>query len=716
MDETTGAAAATLAGGGAKRASEGQAYDAQPPLRDVLDTLASFVALLSAEGTVLEVNRPALDIASLRPQDVLGKHFAETYWWSHDGEVQARLREALTRAAAGEASRYHARVRFGEGQFLTVDFKLEPLFDSEGRTIYLIASGLDISEQLRNEAVLNNQEERLRLALTAGAMGTFEWDLASDALIFDDAEYELTGIDPRTAPLVGKTFFERIHPDDLPSLEAAIATARETKDVFDHEFRLCLEDSSMRWLAGRGNFLRDSKGKARWMIGVNYDITERKRREEQLRYLAQVSKLLINSLDVDTALQQTAEIMVPFLADWCAVDMPHETGLLRQVAVAHADPAKLELAHEMRRRYPPDPRASQGAAKVIATGERALFPDIPDELLVATAQDEEHLRLIREVGLKSALVVPLKARGQTLGALTLVWAESGRRYSMADLAFAEELAGRAAVAVDNARLYQVSRDAEEKLKALNAELEQRVEDRSAKLAAVNSELEAFNYSVSHDLRAPLRGVTGFSEALLEDYGDQLDEAGRHYVARIQAAAQRMGDLIDDLLDLSRLSRADMKPSQVNLSELAADVAADLGQHHKDRKVEFRLEPDLQAQGDPRLLKVVLENLLSNAWKFTQHKEEAVVAFGQARDGSYCVRDNGAGFDMRYAGKLFSPFQRLHSPNEFEGSGIGLATVQRIIHRHGGTLWAESEVDQGAAFYFTLPAAQGEDDEEPNAEL
>ncbi len=700
-----------LAETGAEAASSEPLLDVpQPRLRDLLDSLPTFVALLSADGRVLEVNEPALSVSAVKLEEVRGRFFPDTYWWSYDEAVQARLRGAVARAAAGERAHFRVQARLGAGRFLSIEFNLAPVFDAAGGVTHLVASGLDISARLRDEANLNRQETRLQLALEAGAMGTFEWDLDSDEVNLDATERELFGLERAAEPTTAETAFSCVYPEDLPGLRAVIDATRESQGVFYHEFRVRSADGSLRWLVGRGNFLRDADGRARRMLGVNYDITERKNSEERLRHLAEASKLLASSLDIESTLQTVVELMVPFLADWCVVDMPDAAGALRQVAIAHSDPAKLELARTLRRLYPPDPNASQGAARVVATGERALFPDVPDALLAASARDQRHLQLIREVGMKSALIVPLTARGQTLGALTLVWAESGRRYSAADLALAEKLAGRAAAAVDNAKLYRASRAAQEDLKALNAELEQRVADRTAKLAALNQELEAFNYSVSHDLRAPLRGVTGFSEALLEDYGGQLDETGRHYVARIQAAATRMGHLIDDLLDLSRLARADLKRAPVDLGELARGVAAELSHRSKNRAVRLELGPDLTTAGDARLLKVVLENLLGNAWKFTQHREEAVVTFARGEDGAFFVRDNGAGFDMRYADKLFSPFQRLHSPQEFEGSGIGLATVQRVVHRHGGTLWAEGEVDRGATFYFTLPEVEDGDGE------
>jgi light-regulated signal transduction histidine kinase (bacteriophytochrome) len=230
-------------------------------------------------------------------------------------------------------------------------------------------------------------------------------------------------------------------------------------------------------------------------------------------------------------------------------------------------------------------------------------------------------------------------------------------------------------------------------------------ERTAELAAANRELEAFSYSVSHDLRAPLRSIDGFSQAVLEDYADKLDEPGRDHLNRVRAATQRMGQLIDDLLKLARVTRAEIRPTTVDLSALAANVLAELQKNEPGRRVEYRIEPGLTAEGDARLLRVVLDNLLGNAWKFAGKTANARIEFGATRgsDGtpSYFVRDNGAGFDMAYANKLFSAFQRLHSMNEFPGTGIGLATVQRIILRHGGTVRAEGRPGAGATFYFTL---------------
>jgi signal transduction histidine kinase len=254
------------------------------------------------------------------------------------------------------------------------------------------------------------------------------------------------------------------------------------------------------------------------------------------------------------------------------------------------------------------------------------------------------------------------------------------------------------------------RKAEEEIRRLNAELERRVIERTEQLAAANKELEAFSYSVSHDLRAPLRAIDGYSQALLEDYTDRLDPQARHYLDRVRKASQRMGDIIDDLLGLARVTRVEIRWEPVDLSALARGICEDLRQAEPQRNVSFLIQEGLVAQGDSALLRLALENLLSNAWKYTSKHATGRIELGMVDDdgsATYFVRDDGAGFDMEHAGKLFGTFQRLHSPNDFQGTGIGLATVQRIIHRHGGRIWAEGAVEQGAVFYFTLPSSTTE---------
>ena len=254
------------------------------------------------------------------------------------------------------------------------------------------------------------------------------------------------------------------------------------------------------------------------------------------------------------------------------------------------------------------------------------------------------------------------------------------------------------------------KQAEENIRQFNVSLERSVLERTTELASANKELEAFSYSVSHDLRAPLRTIDGFSQVLLEDYADKLDDQGKDYLKRVRTATQRMGHLIDDMITLARVTRADMRRETIDLGACAAEVLAELQRSEPERPVDWHIESALVAQGDAGLLRVVLVNLLGNAWKFTSKTANAKIEFGanSVPDAGnaegmteFFVRDNGAGYDMAYADKLFGAFQRLHLSNDFAGTGIGLATAQRIIHRHGGRVWAEGAVGKGATFYFTL---------------
>ena len=316
-------------------------------------------------------------------------------------------------------------------------------------------------------------------------------------------------------------------------------------------------------------------------------------------------------------------------------------------------------------------------------------------------------QLVRR-GFEASAALPIRLGGAVAGTLSVYAGETGF-FQDREIALLQEAATDTSFALDNMIRAAEHAAALDAVRRMNADLEQRVGERTAQLEAANKELESFSYSVSHDLRAPLRAINGFAGIVLEDYGVSLPEAARAHLERIRRGGQRMGALIDDLLILARLNRTTLRPQPVDMSELARESLDELEGQWAGREVEIRLDPLPPAQGDPGLLKQVWVNLLSNAVKYTRGRTPALIEVSAQADGDrliYQIKDNGTGFDMKYAHKLFGVFQRLHRDDQFEGTGVGLAIVQRIVHRHGGQIWAEAAVDRGARFCFTVHGRGG----------
>ncbi|AWN22503.1 hypothetical protein DKM44_04005 [Deinococcus irradiatisoli] len=435
------------------------------------------------------------------------------------------------------------------------------------------------------------------------------------------------------------------------------------------------------------------------------------RLNDQLSFLAQASEILSRSLELTETLGSIARLTVPRLTDWCAIYLPSADNLLVPVTVVHQDPQMVAFLQAFIERNPVQIDEDNGTGRVFLTGVPELVPTITDEMYDVLPQPQEWKDDVRRLQLRSVITVPMQAGGRSVGVLGMARTRLEQAYTESDLAFALEVARRAGSAVENAQLYgQAQQEVAERaraqaaLDAANSHLEERVLERTRELEEVNADLEAFAYSASHDLRTPMRHIISFSELLSRRLGPD-DERSHTMLAQIQQAAGRMNATIDGLLDLSRGSRLQMNKAQVNLDALLQETVQSLIFVTAGRDIEWRFAPLPTVEGDRALLRLVLQNLLDNALKYTRRQARPVIEVSSRRQGDeqiVTVKDNGVGFDPQYAHKLFGAFQRLHHPGDFEGTGIGLANVRRIVSRHGGRVWAESGPDAGASFSFSLP--------------
>ncbi|PKP30197.1 MAG: hypothetical protein CVT99_14300 [Bacteroidetes bacterium HGW-Bacteroidetes-16] len=557
--------------------------------------------------------------------------------------------------------------------------------DDQGNPLRVVGVIQDITERKRAEEAIETSAFRLNEAQQLAHIGSWELDIINNSLHWSDEIYRLFEIDPEKFDATYEAFLNAIHPDDRELVNSAYTNSLKDKTPYTIDHRLLFADGRIKYVHEQCETMYDADGKPLRSMGIVRDITDSKLVEDTLFFLAQRGW--------QTSKENFFDALAQFLGekldmDYVLIDKIEENPEIAETVALYA---KGTITPNLRYALKGTPCENVMGRDLCVYPQniQKLFPD--DTLLPG-------------MGVESYIGIPL-------------WDSAGRPIGLIAVMGIKPLTNAAPVtqllqlvAIRAAAELERLQDEEEILK-LNLELEQRVKDRTAQLESTNKELEAFSYSVSHDLRAPLRSIDGFSLALIEDYHDRIDDQGVNYLHRVRKATQRMAQLIDDMLSLSRINRSEMNIQEVHLSEMVQEIANELHENQPERKVEFIVQQGIKVRGDEHLLRIVLVNMLGNAWKFTSKHLNARIEFGMLQqDGMpvYFVRDDGAGFDMNYAQKLFGPFQRLHTLNEFPGTGIGLAIVKRIIHRHKGKVWAEGEVENliagkagGATFYFTI---------------
>ena len=607
------------------------------------------IAMFDREMRYLAASQRYCEDYNLGSRELVGHSHYEIF-----PEIPESWREVHRRSLAGAVERSPGErfVRL-DGSEQWVRWEIQPWRSGSGEIGGIVLFSEDISQQKRVEQALLDNEARLRLAQQIARIGTFERNFRTGIGAWTSELEVMHGLPPGGFDGNLQTWEKLVHPEDRAAALRQVALAMET-GKFEGEWRVVWPDGTVRWLAARGSVLRDEKGELQRWLGVNIDITEAKEAEQALR------RAHAELRESEHRFRQIFENAPTAIAIFAADGRLEKCNPAFSSLLGYTD-------EELR-----------GASFVSF---------VPPEDLDTRLAELEQLRTGQAPFLQHDSRY-LRKDGQ------LVWVHK----------FVTLLTNETG---DEPRVLRLLTDITERKQAdleirrLNTELEHRVSRRTAELLAANKELEAFSYSVSHDLRAPLRGIDGWSLALAEDYAGQLDERAQQYLGRIRSETQRMGLLIDDLLRLSRISSSELRTVPIDLTAMAREIETELCEANAGRRLEFTISSDLTASGDARLINIALVNLLANAVKFTEPREVARIEFGRTREGAFYIRDNGVGFDIAYADSLFRAFQRLHKASEFAGAGIGLAIVQRVIHRHSGEVWAEAQPDAGATFYFTL---------------
>ena len=574
----------------------------------------------------------------------------------HDDDVEQT--ETVWNGAlhSGQAAQLEHRLRRYDGVYRWHLSRGVPMKDEAGKVIMWIGTSTDIDDVKQAQQALQESENRFRIMADQAPLNIWVTDAAGDTVYVNKSWVEFTGLTYEEC--LDKGWAELAHPDCLVELRERYEEAKKHSGAFEYTCWFKRADGQYRWLYTKAAERHNASGEHGGFIGTTIDITEQKRASEELEELIR---------ERTSDLQKTNQMLQSIIENVPVM-----------IFVKNASDLRFELFN----------KAGQDITgytdkDLLGKNDYDFFPS--EQATFFIEKDREALRNKKLIDVAEE---PIKSKhGETRILHTRkvpILDEAGTPVYM--LGVSEDITEY--------------KQAQTRIEVLNQQLQEQINS----LNAVNRELEAFSYSVSHDLRAPLRTIDGFSQAIEEDYADKLDEDGKRYLTRIREGSQQMAQLIDDMLNLSRLTRGEIHKEPVDLSQIARAFADDLQVNEPERNVDFIIQNNIVANADKRLIQSVLQNLLGNAWKFTSHHPTALIEFGllQEQDRTvYFVKDNGAGFDMAYVDKLFGVFQRLHDAHDFSGTGIGLASVQRIIHRHGGDIWAEGAVEKGATFYFTL---------------
>lgn len=568
---------------------------------------------------------------------------------------------------------------------------------------YYAAVVRDATDRERVEQQLRRNQTELAEAQRLAQLGSWEYEIDTDVVHGSDELHRIFEVDSERT-LSYSDFRDRIHPDDRARVDAAVEATIRRGEPYEIDYRLVRRDGSVRAIHARGRILASAEGAPQRVRGTVQDVTEQREAEERTRelvrqqtarevaqaaaarfqFLSEASQILGSSLAIEETLRSVTQLTVPAIADWCSLDLVGDDGALRRMGVAHEDPEKVLLAHEIHRRYPPDSAANPPAAQTLQRGESLLIEDFSEAILQAAARDAEHRELLRSMGFRSAMVVPLVARERLVGLITLATAESGRRFGPEDLSLAKSLADRAAVAIDNARLFERAR------------------------AAATAREDAVA-TVSHDLRSPL-GVMSVNVALLQE--TDLPEAERsRALGRMKRGIASMQRLINDLLDVTRL-----EAGAVVLRSRSCDAGVLLGdacdlEHPTAAARSVRIEVDVEAglhvHADPDRIVQVVANLLNNAIRYSPEGGRIrVAARATGSDAVIAVADEGPGVPRESRERIFQRFWQ-HDSRQRGTAGLGLAIARALVDLHQGRIWVEDSPRGGARFCFTLPRSARE---------